>query len=482
MFDVGVASGDPTTGSVTIWTRVARPARRLTWQVGLRSDPSTPLRTGEVEVDPASDGTVRAVVHGLPAGASLWYQWRADDGTASPLGSTSTLPTDADRFTIGLACCADVTAGDFGPYRWLVDRDPDLVLHLGDYLYEHGKAGRHAVHDPPWRCTSLSDYRRRYRQYRRQPDLAALHASTPWLTLWDDHELATDAWRLRNRVRVPSRLRQRFAARRRAPGAVGAAHIDAAIRANLEWQPRSPEAATRFLDRHRRVGDLLDLIVLDCRSGRDRPLPSAEGPRLAPADGHPSLLADEQWAWLQEVLTARPPARWTVVASSVQVSPLRLAYLPTLRGGRPTWRPLINPDQWDGHASDRDRLLRLLAPRGGSVLLVSGDLHGRFLTSASCDGVDFPELTIPSVTATSFYRLVQRRLPVPKALLGAWLRLMNPHLVELDGTSHGAALLDVSRHGIGVSVGPDAPIRRMLTGPAWVTEDPDRPVGQDQSS
>lgn len=477
MFDCGVASGDPTTGSVTIWTRVTGPARRLTWEVGLRSDPATALVRGEAMTDPEADGTARAVVAGLPAGASLWYRWRGPDGTPSPTGATATLPEETTAFTVGVACCADLTAGAFTPYRWLADHDPDLVLHLGDYLYEHGDVTRHGAHDPPRRCTTLSDYRRRYRQYRRQPALNALHEGAPWLTLWDDHEFATDAWKPGRRGRASTRWRRR----RRAPGAEGAARIDAAIRANLEWQPRSPEAPTRFLDRHRRIGDLLDLIVVDSRSGRDQPLLPAEGPRLAPAEGHPSLLADEQWTWLAEVLD-RPPARWTVVASSVQISPLRLASLPVWRDGRLAWRPLINPDQWDGHAGDRERLLRLLGPRAGSVLLLSGDLHGRFFTSASCDGLDFPELTVPSVTATSFYRLVQRRLPVPRALLGRWLRRMNPHLVELEGTAHGAALLRVTPDGIEVSVGPEAPTRRVLTGRSWPPEEPERPAGSTAQS
>ena len=459
MFDSGVASGDPTETSVVLWTRVTGPQRQLRWELGTRPgspEAGTPLATGELGVSPDADGTVRVRVEGLPPGTALWY--RFIDGTeVSPTAWTSTLPAEPDALTIGLACCGDYSAGPFGPYRWVAEHRPDLVLHLGDYVYERSSRRPFRSHEPRRRPRTLADFRRRYRQYHQDPDLAALHQVAPWISLWDDHEFSTTAWRA-----------GRSGAGRRSAGVAGAARVDAAIRANLEWLPRDPDtAAGATLDRHRRIGDLVDVIVVDCRLGRDRPVnPSFEGPRPAPERDHPGLLSDQQWAWLERILEG-PAPRWTIVASSVQFSPLHLVTVPTWRDGRPTTRPLINPDQWDGHPQDRERLLALLAPRAGSVLVVSGDLHGRFLTAAHQDGVTVPELTIPSVSARSFARQVQRRVPIPRGALERWLRYRNPHLTELDSVHHGAAVLRLDRDRIEVELGPDAHALRFLEGSTW---------------
>lgn len=453
MFDDGVASGDPTTSSVVLWTRYTGPSTTLRWTVGPRGG-REPLATGSVSPAEGGDGTTTVRVDGLPAGAALWYRFDDGAGGTSPEGATATLPDHSDTFTLGVASCADWSAGPFDGYRWLLDQRPDVVLHLGDYLYRHGGRGSHRRHDPPWECTTLADHRRRYRQYRSDPGLAELHRTTPWISLWDDHEFRSPAWRGRRS--------------RRSRTVADAALTDAAIRANLEWLPRDvATSGSRSLDRHRRVGDLLDLVVLDSRLGRDHPVATAsDGPRPAPDPDRGGMLAPEQWRWLDEVL-AGPPARWTVVASSVQFSPLHLGSVPWWRQGRPRLRPLVNRDQWDGHPADRRRLLDLLGPRAGSVLLLSGDLHGRFLTAAPGDGWTAPELTVPSVSATSFTRLVQRRVPLPATAIEQLFRWLNPHIVDLDGRHHGAALIAVDGDGITVAVGPDGGTTTRLTGQRW---------------
>jgi alkaline phosphatase D len=448
----GTASGDPTTTSVVLWARwpAERPVE-LRWALGPAGEPDTLTAGGEVHTDPTADGTARWLVDDLGPGRRWWYRVVGPDGHTET-GTTATLARDPATVTLGLACCADFTAGSFEPYRWLAERRPDAVVHLGDYVYEHGAAGPRRAHDPPHPCTSLEDYRRRYRQYRRDHDLRALHAAAPWFTLWDDHEFAEDAW-LTGSARVGG---DRPWGERR----------QAAARANHEWLPRGSEPG---LDRHRRIGELLDLVLLDTRmTGRRRPPAGAGGPAPAPVEDHPRLLSDDQWRWLGEVLDG-PGPRWTVLVSSVQLSPLRLAWLPRWRRWRPGLRAVVNPDQWDGYPGERARLLDLLRAREGRVLVLSGDLHARFHTATISGDQRVPELTIPSVSAPSFAALVRRRVPGLPAGAMAWgLRRLNPHLTEVDLVHHGAAALRVEEERVSVTVGPEGPVERVLLGPERV--------------
>ena len=239
-FEHGVASGDPLTNGVILWTRVSGAdgeSVAVSWRVS--SDPGlTPvLASGVAETNSDRDYTVKVDARDLPAGQTLYYQFTVGD-VDSPLGTTRTLPHGGvERVRFAVVSCSNHPAGYFHAYREIANRDDlDAVIHLGDYIYEYGM-GEYAtqnaealdrIPDPPTEIVSLSDYRRRYAQYRADPDLRAMHAAHPLIVVWDDHEIANDAWQngAENHSTDPENDEGPWRQRR-----------DAAIEAWFEWMP-----------------------------------------------------------------------------------------------------------------------------------------------------------------------------------------------------------------------------------------------------
>jgi alkaline phosphatase D len=209
-------------------------------------------------------------------------------------------------------------------------------------------------------------------------------------------------------------------------------------------------------DRHIAFGDLCDLVLVDTRlGGREQQVGEGSGPALQPRDsGSPRLLTDEQWDWLDEIV-GTSTASWILLASQVQVAPLRLGWWPTRAHGR-RWplrlAPVINPDQWDGYPAERQRLIDLLDRHDRrDVVVLSGDLHGRFVTSTPrFDGPDLIEVTTPSIAAPTFASMLDARLPIPSRWTAKWIRLINPHIRQLDLEHHGATVIDVDHDEIRV--------------------------------
>jgi alkaline phosphatase D len=258
--------------------------------------------------------------------------------------------------------------------------------------------------------------------------------------VWDDHEIADGSWRHGTSRDLDDPAA--FAERRRA-----------AQQAYDEFLPhRLDEWGPTHLDRHVRVGELLDLIVLDARNaGREEPVEPSGGPALVRDDDERRILTDDQWAWLEACVADVPG--WLVLATQTQVSPLRLARLPNPRRRfRPD--PLVNAGQWDGYPVERRRLAALLEPVADRTLIVSGDLHGRFWTALTTPGGGMVrELTIPSISSVPFADAVRTAVPVmPRRLLHRWLGWMNPHIESMDLVGHGAATIDVTPEAIAVEV------------------------------
>lgn len=223
-FSAGVASGDPTTDGIVLWTRLADQfhGADVRWEV---FDPASGavLRRGTATAPAERDGTVLVAVDGLPAGARLGYRFRGP-GNAEITGRTRTLPEDPAALRIGVVSCSKFSDGYFNAYRELAAMDCDLVLHLGDYIYASPSGtfgdplgrwetvpGR--VHEPDRETQTLADYRVRYRQYRADPDLQLLHASVPVVTIWDDNDIANNAFRGGNQAGQRGEV---WAARKRA--------------------------------------------------------------------------------------------------------------------------------------------------------------------------------------------------------------------------------------------------------------------------
>jgi len=440
-FGWGVASFDPATSSVLLWTR-ARPAdgadAALRWRVFADEGLADPVADGTATATAHDDHCVTVEAAGLPAGRTWWYRFELADGSAqSPVGRTRTLPEGpVERLRVAAVSCSRFAAGGFAVYRALADREVDLVLHLGDYVYEDGGSGVRA-HDPPEELRTLDHYRRRYAQHRADPGLQALHARHPMVAVWDDHELAGNAWR-DGAAAHDDAVDGPWADRRRA-----------ATRAHGEWVPGRTRIGTddrleawRALE----VGDLAEVLVLDTRSWRDRP--AATPAELA--DGEPrTLLGPAQAAWLDERLRRadRPP--WVLVANQVMFHPLRvpipsqeLAAQVEANGFLVVDGQALNPDQWDGYSASRDAVAAAMGDQGG-VAVLTGDVHSSWAWEGpAADGDGRPsmvELVTPSVTSTS----LGDRLPVSPALLEAALGAVDPDLAFVELTRHGYLVADL---------------------------------------
>jgi alkaline phosphatase D len=368
-FTLGVASGDPAPGGVVLWTRLApqplladggMPTRAVPvdWQVAADPRFGRIVRRGTVLAQPARAHTVHLELEGLEPAHPYWYRFRAA-GELSPVGRTRTLPAPGSspgRLALAVVSCQHYEHGYYTAYQHLAQEDLDLVLHLGDYLYEtapsEGQPRRHTTPAP----TGLAGYRLRHALYRTDPDLQAAHAAVPFVLTWDDHEVEND--------------------------------YAAAYQAYWEHLPlrrRSrPRGSAARLYRRLRFGDLAEVAVLDTRQYRDDQPCDDNGVGRSQVvagcaerlDPRRSLLGSEQRRWLLAGLD-RSPARWNVIAQQLLMAELELQPGPGLAYGS---------DGWDGYAADRARLLRFLeARRPSNPVVVGGDMHSFWVNDLKLD-------------------------------------------------------------------------------------------------
>ncbi|MGC1303423.1 MAG: alkaline phosphatase D family protein, partial [Caulobacteraceae bacterium] len=267
----GVASGDPLADRAIFWTRVTPSAPRPHFPVRLEisetADFAHILSTAGASAEAERDYTIKIDVLGLKPGRDYWYRFSAEKAV-SPVGRTRTLPAGhVDKLALAFVTCALHPNGYFNAYDHIArSEDLDAVVELGDYIYEYGAAaddfgmenGRRLrrIPEPPHDLVSLSDYRTRYAQYRRDPDLQAAHARAPWICVWDDHEIANDTWK-GGAENHNDKTEGAFEDRK-----------TAAMRAYFEWMPirepklgRAAEAIWRSFD----FGDLASLTMLETR-------------------------------------------------------------------------------------------------------------------------------------------------------------------------------------------------------------------------
>ena len=315
-FRHGVASGDPLADRIILWTRVspkrgsfAGPAN-VEWEVAQDDAFGRVVQRGVATTGPERDYTVKVDAAGLKPNSGYFYRFRVGK-TVSPVGRTRTLPQGrVDRMVLAVASCAFFSTGFFNSYREIAKLEHvDLVLHLGDYLYDYGstpdqlgmsvglKIGR--IPTPANETVTLADYRERHACYRLDPDLQAAHARAPWICVWDDHESANDAW-------------MGGAQNHQANEGNWAARRTAAVRAYYEWIPiRDPQAGRAFeaINRSFELGDLATLVMLESRLlARSRQLSLSDPedlPRLVfdvSDAAHPKAVTDE--ATVARVLAA----------------------------------------------------------------------------------------------------------------------------------------------------------------------------------
>jgi alkaline phosphatase D len=466
-FEHGVASGDPLSDGFILWTRISGAAGDslpVRWLVASDPDMKQVLRHGIAWTDDWSDYTVKADVRGLAPGSTFFYCFEINDAR-SPVGRTRTLPVGAVAGAgFAVVSCSNHPAGYFNVYRDIALQDDlDAVVHLGDYIYEYGLgeyATEHAerlgrIPEPAGEVTTLADYRRRHAQYKADPDSIAMHGKHPLIAVWDDHEIANDAWRggAQNHQDGEGRWSERR---------------DAALRAWFEWMPVRgvPNGADTRIFRDFRYGDLMSLIMLDTRlHGRDRQpdagdSATAESVAAALQDPERRMLGPSQEGWLRRTLAAHADTTWQVIGQQVMLAPVRAPELgPLLDLERPSMLPREqldhyvalskgNPpmvlDTWNGYPHAREAFLGDLQEFASNPVVLSGDLHTSMANDVYRHGSDKPvtvEIMPPAVSSPGFDEYLPLREPDS---LSEATRQVNPAVRYMDTQRRGWVHLTVT--------------------------------------
>jgi alkaline phosphatase D len=466
-FTLGVASGDPTPSAVILWTRLATdplgggglPDDAITVLAELATDEAFTdvVWSATPEATPTFGHSVHVDATGLDADTWYWYRFRVGAFT-SPTGRTRTAPgTDAlpagGRVRVGFGSCQNWQSGYYTAYPHLVDEDLDLMLWLGDYIYEGGVSDTGVRrHDGP-EVTDLTAYRNRYALYRSDPALQAAHAACPWVVTWDDHEVDNDYAGLASEDAAPI---EEFASRRAQAYQAFYEHMPVRI------DPPDDEGA----DLHRDVpwGRLATFFVLDGRQHRtDQPC-AVEGQTQsfgAPCgeedDPANTMLGAEQKGWLLEGLRSST-ARWDVLANQTVMTRLPIA------GG------IFNFDQWDGYTAERAEILETAAARdAGNLLVVTGDIHafGVGVVQAEADG--------PALGTEFVGGAISSQFPAAVADLVQDSVSALPQIAFADTADNGYGVLELTEgtatctlRAVSTTATPEADVQTLGT---WVVDD-----------
>ena len=461
-FTHGVASGEPDSSSVLLWTRyVSDSETRLRVEIATDTLFTRVVAASEALATPERDFTARTVMTGLAPGRWYFYRFIAPDGRTSQVGRTRTLPVgETSRFGLGLMSCSNLGFGWFNAYAHACERsDLDIIVHVGDYIYEYPQGsypdakaivpGR--VLDPAGELLTVSDYHLRYACYRADPDLQRMHQVYPVVSQWDDHELANDAWR--GGAENHQAAREGDWEQRKA----------AALRAYRDWMPVSDDLWKSY-----QIGNLVTLFKLETRiAGRNEPLDLArfiggrrdveqalvefrDGPLADPAR---SILGTEQERWLENGLRAstKQGTRWQVLAQQIIMGEVRVP------PGASRWIPAdaaefvrkraqvaeisaklqlpYNLDSWDGYPAARARLLRAAQRAAANLVVLAGDSHNAWANNLSIDGKAAGiEFATHSVTSPGFESSLSGIAPSD---LAAALRKANSGLAFSDTSQRG---------------------------------------------
>ena len=478
-FSHGVASGDPLSDGVILWTRFVGGDGRIAYEVAEDESFATVTARGQAQASPVNDFCVKVDVRGLAPGRAYFYRFLARSGP-SLTGRTRTAPIDAQSLSVGLVSCANYAFGHFHAYGHLAQRDDiDLVLHTGDYIYEYGHdeypsteltiPGR--AFDPDHEIVALDDYYSRYRQYHTDPNLLALRAAKPISAVWDDHEITNDASSTgaQNHQRNEGAYVDRVAA---------------ATKAYFDWMPiRRPEPNGVRVYRSLDWGDLASIILIDTRMiGRIRQLDYRRnvGLRLL-IDGAAdhsieafrrdllndptrTLLGAEQEAWVTEQLSSSKQRgqTWQIVAQQIamgeqlvgegaasMVSPeahsnVRRYVAVAERLGR--LRMPWNLDAWDGYPAARERFLQACVANASNAVILGGDSHNTWVNNLAAPGdqsrLAAIEFAGASVTSPGLEQAMAAGAPGARE---AMMRNANPHLAWCDVTNRGYGALKFTR-------------------------------------
>ncbi len=390
-FEQGIASGDPSSGAVMLWTTltgVLPDQVPLVWEVADDADFQLLLATGRAVATVEENHSVRVDAAGLPSASSLYYRFRVGDEVSEVGGTRTFTPAGeaAPVLRLAVSSCQARTDGAYAAHRSIAEADIDAVVWLGDYIYGES--------------STLEEYRATYAEYRSNPALRAAHAAHPWIMIWDDHEVANDF-----------------------DSHVDPTRLQAGLQAWRENQPvRLPAPDDSGLVGYRsfEVGDLCRILMLDARQYSD----VGQG-------GSGSILGSAQQKWLLDSLNHE--SAWSLIGSPVLASGLSA---PTNQEG-----PLL-PYTWDGAPDDRKDLAEALADT--DAVIVSGDLHTAMVLDFTADPtVSGSPATAPEFMAPS----ISSQFPARFESAAPLLPLFNGQLRHIN-TSNGWLLLEITTRTI----------------------------------
>jgi alkaline phosphatase D len=486
-FEHGVASGDPLQDRVILWTRLTpndSSARlQVTWEIALDDQFKQIIKTDKVTTAKAQDFTVKVDATNLKPDQRYFYRFSFGN-KVSPVGQTKTLPINPSKVSFAVCSCANYPAGYFYVYREMAKQDVDVVIHLGDYIYEYGqggyatedavKLGRTLAADNNQEIIKLDDYRKRYALYRKDKDLQTLHHRHPFIVIWDDHELANDTWR-------------EGAENHQANEGAFFDRKLAALQAYFEWMPIRPISANDHLNIYRQFdfGSLVQLTMLDTRIlARDKQLEYTDYITASGMDfqrfqtdltnQNRTLMGYTQREWLQQKL-AQSKATWNVLGQQVlmgkilipaellvplsavlsgnatqevlnqintmimELVQLKMRVLqgdPTLTAiekARLTTVAPYNLDAWDGYYAEREILYGTLKALNKKVVVLAGDTHNAWSSELYSQAGDFVgvELATSSVSSPG----IEKYLNIPVEQLQQFEMAFTTLIDELDYTN-----------------------------------------------
>ena len=440
-FQYGVASGEPESSSIIIWTKVdvAFLDKKVMWEISKDSLFSSIIDEGVFVVNLDSDGTIKLKVDNLEPSTTYYYRFN-NQGVSSIIGRSKTLPSELDmpeEFKIAFVDCNNYQDGYFNAFEALSNMDDiDLVVHLGDYIYEY-EAGRYAdtllvdrSHLPTNETITLEDYRIRYAQYRSDPSLQKVHAKFPFLFIWDDHEFANDTYKegAKNHNIDEGSWNKRK---------------EAAEKAYMEWMPikKSPGKTP---PRQLSVGQLMELVLLEERtSARTKQIVPCELNMPMP-EGH-TLLGEEQLKKLSNTIVENTKP-WTVIANQVPFTGYKKV---------DSRFNLKYKDWWLGYPEDRKKVINALKEAKNKPIILTGDHHRSMVIGVFDDYID-PcnptyttdyskekplawEILIPSITSKN-HDVYQESI-VKEYTNKVLDKENNPHTRFADLNSHGFVIM-----------------------------------------
>ena len=423
----GVASGDPLSDAVVIWTRITPNEMQteplsLSWQVANDSLFTEIVQYGDGETDGSKDWTFKHDVTNLEAASVYFYRFADENGNFSPTGRTKTAPTNGDNtaaLKMAVASCSSIYSGFFNAYRRIGERnDLDLFIHLGDYIYDFVDGDEEVrVPEPyPQIPNTLETWRQRHLYHLLDPDLRFIHQKQPIFAIWDNHDMDED-------------------------------DITVSVQAFHEYLPTRESNIPIIRYQMLHYGDLLDILLLDILLFRN----------IDPiADGEFSMMGNTQYEWAKNELL-NSTAKWRIVASQNMMgtwSTVGLPDLPFFGDG------VFDETSWDGFPAERERFLHFWKDNNiNNNIVISGDSHVSMamdLTISPLDSLTYNGETgegslgveiLPS--SISRGNLDEFGLPISLAQNAVNLSMQaNPHHVYEDVTQHGYGILNIAADSV----------------------------------